>query len=341
MKKLALSLLIAAYASASNWEKFGVSYERKSAADKQADLWREISVNTAPYGWYSAVSLGQLFVEDMTTTIGWVGDTFQDSWLGPRKKLIHSVGSVAQVKFVPVENSEGYTGIFEGADHGLIRMSLAKKPDTSKTSAKGALDNFTPGFGLKFLRDNKPSASMVAMYSVEGQDSWNFFKNDFSNHIARTDDLGLVLVAKKFSTATPFVQYVGLSDFAKIGQDGEERADFKFPFQLVFEPTLRANYPDEFQEDFQQMLAKIPKDTLLYKVHAISEPGTPMVHIGDLVMTTEFTSSYFGDRYLFFKHQDIREDTKLMPHWEQHLEVATSAGCPFSRVKKAISNLVQ
>ncbi len=104
MKKLALSLLIAAYASASSWEKFGASYESQSAAAKQAELWREIAVNPTTYGWYSSVSLGQLFVEDMTTTIGWTGDTFQDGWLGPRKKLIHSVGSVAQVKFVPVPN---------------------------------------------------------------------------------------------------------------------------------------------------------------------------------------------------------------------------------------------
>jgi len=223
MRTLALSLLICAYASASSWEKFGAKYEGKTAATKQAELWKEITNNQNSYGWYNSLSLGELFVETMETTLHWVGDTFEDGFFGPRKKLIHSVGSVAQVKFVPVPNNEGYTGIFEGADYGLIRLSLAKKPDTSKTSAKEAYNNFAPGFGLKFLRDNQPSASMVAMFSVEGQDSWNFFKNDFSNHIARTDDLGLVLVAKKFSTGTPFVQYVGLSDFAKIGQDGKER----------------------------------------------------------------------------------------------------------------------
>ena len=37
--------------------------------------------------------------------------------------------------------------------------------------------------GLKFLRDGVDSANLVAMYSVDGQESWNFFKNDFSNHI--------------------------------------------------------------------------------------------------------------------------------------------------------------
>ena len=42
-----------------------------------------------------------------------------------------------------------------------------------------------PGIGLKFLRDGVDSANMMAMFSVEGQESWNFFKNNFSNHIPR------------------------------------------------------------------------------------------------------------------------------------------------------------
>ncbi len=109
----------------------------------------------------------------------------------------------------------------------------------------------------------------------------------------------------------------------------------------MFEPTLRNLLPDTYKEDFQLTLSNIEKNTLLYKVHAIAEPGSPRVHIGDLVMTSEFTSSYFGDRYLFFKHQDIREDTKLRPEWEQHLEVATSQGCPFAKVKKAVASLIQ
>ena len=58
----------------------------------------------------------------------------------------------------------------------LSRLSLALEPDTEKL-------NTAPGMGLKFLRDGVDSANLVAMYSVDGQESWNFFKNDFSNHI--------------------------------------------------------------------------------------------------------------------------------------------------------------
>jgi hypothetical protein len=332
MRKLALTLMVCAYASAASWEKHGASYENQSAAAKHAALWSEISANQTPYGWYSSITMGTIFTESMDPTLHFVGDTFEDSWLGHRKKLIHSVGSVAAVKFQPVANAEGYTGVFEGADYGVLRMSLAKEPKPTKDP----LGNFAPGFGLKFLRDNQPSASMVAMFSVEGQDSWNFFKNDFTNHIARTNDIGLMILAKKFATGTPFVQYCGLSDFAKYGQNGKQVADLKFPFQLVFEPTLRNNYPDTYQKDFQDILAEIPAGTLLYKVMAIAEPGAERVHIGDLVMTSKFVKSYFGDRYLFFRHQDIREDLQLRPEWESHLEVASgSAECPFAQMQKA------
>ena len=56
------------------------------------------------------------------------------------------------------------------------RLSLALEPDTRRMTT-------APGMGLKFSRDGVHSANLVAMFSVGGQESWNFFKNDFSNHI--------------------------------------------------------------------------------------------------------------------------------------------------------------
>ena len=118
---------------------------------------------------------------------------------------------------MPTENNEGYTGIFaSGADHGLIRLSAAKEPDMSAgTEPKDALERFTPGFGLKFLRDGVPSGNMVAMYSVDGAETWSFFRMDFSNHVPDPESLALKVLSKKFATATPFIQYVGLSDIAR------------------------------------------------------------------------------------------------------------------------------
>lgn len=99
----------------------------------------------------------------MEPTLEWVGDTFESSLL-TRNKYIHSVGNVAKVSFVPTSNDEGYTGIFEGAEHGYIRMSCAAEPNTDKPAS----GNFIPGMGLKFLRDGIHSANLVAMYSVNG-----------------------------------------------------------------------------------------------------------------------------------------------------------------------------
>jgi len=69
-----------------------------------------------------------------------------------------------------------FTGIFEGAKEGLIRLSSAVAPSSSQALA--------PGMGLKFLRDGMDSANLVSMYSVDGQPGdWNFFSNNFTTHI--------------------------------------------------------------------------------------------------------------------------------------------------------------
>lgn len=85
--------------------------------------------------------------------------------------------------------------MFKGAKSALIRLSVAKKADFTKTSAIEALDNFTPGFGLKLLRDNLPSANVVSMFGVNGIPSWNFFAKDFFNHIPAAGGVALTLVA--------------------------------------------------------------------------------------------------------------------------------------------------
>jgi hypothetical protein len=130
---------------------------------------------------------------------------------GTRSKLIHTEGVIATVKLTD-SGEHPFTGIFKNGDHGVVRMSCATKPDI-------AVKNLTPGIGLKFLRDGAESASLVSMFSVAGQDTWNYFANDFSNHIPAAP-LSLQPLAAKFATATDYVQAVGLSDWATIDQNG-------------------------------------------------------------------------------------------------------------------------
>ena len=137
---------------------------------------------------------------------------------------------MGKVEFV--SSSKRYTGLFQGASYGIVRISLAKKPSES-------IMHTVPGMGLKFLRDGIESGSLVALYSVEGQESWNVFANNWSNHVpGATDTTGadVLAVATKFATATPNTQQVGLSDMARHGEDGVLVPDnsVNYPYKLVF-----------------------------------------------------------------------------------------------------------
>ena len=153
--------------------------------------------------------------EDMCPTLRAPGDElpWEDGWWedGTRYKYIHTVGAVARVQWRD-RGGHPYTGIFAGASSGFVRLSLANEPSPP---APGT----APGMGLKFLRDGRDSANLVAMYSVDGQDSWNFFKNNFTNHIA-AGSLALLPVSIKFSEATNYIQQVGLSEWASHAEDG-------------------------------------------------------------------------------------------------------------------------
>lgn len=134
------------------------------------------------------------------------GDEMPTQGRGYRQKLIHTQGAIAQVKLQQSGNHP-FTGLWAEADTGIIRMSAAAKPDPKSQP-------LAPGIGLKFTRDGAESASLVSMYSVDGQSSWNFFANDFTNHIPAVTSASLLPLAAKFNTATDYIQCVGLSDFA-------------------------------------------------------------------------------------------------------------------------------
>jgi len=60
--------------------------------------------------------------------------------------------------------------------------------------------------GLKFLRDGVDSGNLVSMFDTAGQSGdWNFFSNDFSNHIPPAKG-PLIALGAKFATYTSFIQ---------------------------------------------------------------------------------------------------------------------------------------
>jgi len=308
----------------------GSAYLALPASEKLRLIWENVIADSTPGSW-PGLELAEIFFEDMCVTMWQEGDEMPKAWTGNyRQKYIHSLGNVATVELIST-GDHPYTGIFEGAQYGVARLSMAAEPSADVLMT-------TPGMGLKFLRDGIDSANLVAMYGVDGQESWNFFKNDFTNHIAAAQDPALVLLGDKFATATPYIQYVGLSNWGEIGQDGQREDSAKFPFMLRFEPTGELTFDEAYHGDFQDDLASIPEGSVLYKVYGLDQPkalGGVETLIGDLVTTSPCLPSNWGDNHLFYRHQDMREDVEnYFPEWADHLDytdVFGSQTCSFHK----------
>jgi hypothetical protein len=194
----------------------------------------------------------------------------------------------------------------------LLRISIAKKYDTKKSSPDGAFNNFAPGISFKCLISGKVSSNLVAMFDTMGQHSWNFFKNKFTNafRINKKPLLANKLLANNFSEVTEWISSVGIKSFALYNEHGVEASQPKYPFRLEFIPTSEMSqlFSDSFTTDYKNIVVKIPSNTVIYEVFAIDEPGCVGEKIGEFVSMTEFTTSTFADRDLFFSHSDVGED---------------------------------
>ena len=182
----------AAVVSAKVGKEFnGPEYIAMSRQDKSDKIWAKITEDSSFGSWQLLKSLlvpqGPVFDTE--------GDEFLCGMTGCRQKTIHSVGNVGKVAWVS-KGSHPYTGIFKGADTGYVRMSSAAPADT------GTPPNLKPGMGVKFLRDGEDSANFVAMFGVAGQDTLNFFANDWSNHIPDNTDPSLIPLSIRFKTQT-------------------------------------------------------------------------------------------------------------------------------------------
>jgi len=183
---------------------------------------------------------------------------------------------------------------------------------------------------IKLLRDKVPSANVVAMFALDGQESWNFFKNDFSNHVPVPKQSSVVLAAGslKFASVTPFIHTIGLNNWGEYDEKGQtvEGSKVKNPFQIIFRPTTEVNklFPETYKEDVTVQLQKIPAGTVIYTVLAVEEPGSAPVKIGAIKSKSKFVTSKFGDKDLFFKHGYMEEDIKAHPNWKSKVPSSPS-----------------
>lgn len=336
-------LLLGIFLIAVNCQDFSSeNYLKLSSNEKLSLLWNEISKDQTSFGFYSGFEVAKIFLSDLSVTFNHKGDVLPIN----RKKLIHTTGNIAKAEWIST-GDHPYTGIFTGSTNMLLRFSIAKKIDSSKKSADGALGNFAPGISLKFLRDGTDSANLVAMFSTGGQSSWNPFKNDFTNNFSLGNpSLAEKALATKFSSVTNNISAVGLKDMAQYGQDGKKIENIKFPFKLIFRPASDVNskFSDEYTEYFTEQLLKINPDTVLYNIYAIDSPGCPEVKIGKIVTKTNLIKSKFGDEKLFFRHGLI-DDDDAGKDWAQYRDYFSFFGgatpakkpqakssCPFAKL---------
>lgn len=284
-------------------------YESMSGCEKQEELWMNVQKTAhqtlPPYSTFGLLQILGMGRQAIHKKADFYSDFAPEGW----KKYLHRRGSIAKVKIVPQTNS--YTGIFEGAECALLRLSLTYRPKGSRAVA--------PGLALKVLRDKVPSANVSALVSLEGQEkNFNFFANPMSNIVPIGDGIGQKLVHRVFSKVTNYPEELLPYDMANFDTQGERVAEAKTPRQLFFVPKDLAFSSDE--HDVREDFATIAPGTVIYQIFAAKDDLKDFdysqythdkakeflkgaEHIADIVSTSSFVASEFGDDGIFFKHE--------------------------------------
>jgi len=292
------------------------NYNSLSACGKQELLWKQVQSTEhrrlPELSKLGAKEAALMAIQSISKKASRYSDIAPKNW----KKYLHQRGVVSKVKFVAASDSK-YTGLFKGADCGLLRLSLTYRPNGSNRGV-------APGLALKLFRDKEGYSSNVsALYTLGGQGKdYNFFANALSNIVPMGDSMGLQFIHGLFKKVTGYPEQLLLTDFTESGVDSNLVKNSKAPRQLFFVPNEAAitKKASSKPHDFRSDILDIKKGTLLYKVYAVSGKSDfnyasdytkemietlrkDAVYIGDLVTTSNFKASEFGDSRIFFRHE--------------------------------------
>jgi hypothetical protein len=292
--------------SAANGSALPADYQTWRAQAKLDFLWEQRILPSQ----YTAlprlkkIDILGLFLTPLKTKMDRSSDEAPESW----QKALHAHGTVAKVRFRP-DPETPFTGLFKGADYGLLRLSVTGDP-----AARG----FAPGLALKLLVDGKPAANLSALVSLEGQGkNYNLLANEFSNIVPEATRLGPKLINLLFRRVSRFPTQLYLQDFAAVTQTGQTEPQPHHPDQIFLVPNPALQFPTT-PHDFRQDFATVSAGTLLFDVYGVDPKrgsdqliGKPEYRqqaelIGQIETTSEFVASDYGDRRLFFRHQRFR-----------------------------------
>lgn len=297
----------------------------RSWENKVDYFWEKITADTSSnqdYPLLSAISIS------VRTSF----DNYRPEVPTGRPKVIHSMGSICQFK-LDVTSASPYTGIFSpGRRTGFIRMGSAVSPGG---------DGVTPGLGIKIPRSGVHDADVVLLYSLGFGYGWNFFAKNQSNHLEPADGV-IAVAAEKFKDASQCPYQVGLSDMARYSQEGVESNPPKFPFKImaIVNPELKT-VTEESLDAMHSEIDAIPVGTTLYQIWACAEPrGDEMkptenledncggaLHLGNLVTSSQCTTSLYGDEQFYIRHQRIEDDWLLEPSFMQMGSYSATKAC--------------
>ncbi len=279
-----------------------VDYLRWSAKEKQDFLWHErilkFQYDRLPP--LQKIDVIGLFLTTLRKKMDDASDEAPPHW----KKAIHAHASVAKIQFLPTHPTP-FTGLFQGADYGLLRLSLTGDP-----SDRG----FAPGLAIKWLVDGHPSEDFSALVSLNGQGkNYNFFANEFSNIVPVVNQLGPLLINLIFMRVSKNPTKLSLQGLGEIDQQGRSIASPHSPTQIFLVPSQTVQFPESPEHDFREDLATIAPGTMLFLVYGTdSQTGTTATQqaenrskaqlIGHIQTTSEFVASSYGDSRLFFRH---------------------------------------
>lgn len=254
------------------------------------------------------------------------------------QKITHGVGGHARAHIVWTAPSE-YTGMFQRADHCIVRMANAAVPGGL------AIDAYGPNLAIKCLNDGPQSANVQALWQLDGYavlppgktKSCSYFEAPLATHTPLRDNITAALrgtFVPDFQKVDPHSMLIGVSQLAGVDQAGTPTppAAVRFPFGLVFQPRPELNaIPCEFEQYISQ-LKRVPSNSTLYDVYAVAEPwlsrpsGRPMVtKLGELRLDSGFVGSTYGDSELFFRHTFFAEELAQLPDrsrraaWETYI----------------------
>lgn len=286
-------------------------YESWPAAQKQDFLW---SQNILPSKYDQLPPLKKIDVPGLILTILKIKmDRLSDEAPPQWTKAIHAHGSVAKVKFVSTPDTP-FTGLFKGADYGLLRLSVTGDP---------ADRGFAPGLALKLFVNGQPSENVSALVSLSGQGkNYNFFAHEFSNIVPEEKNLGPKFINLIFRRVSKYPRRLYLQGFGGIDQNGHKESVPYYPYRIFLVPNAKVQFAESPLHDFRDDLATIPSGTSLFSVYAVApqrvgddanvdaadaidQPGYRQNAqcIGSIETTSEFVSSFYGDSRLFFRHQ--------------------------------------